>query len=154
IGIRTKVWVQPNMAHAVPPSATLMEAVKWLDEGKERRAAAAKKYPTSRSSTSGALTRDEAAKAMFAEGQGLLAQRTTQHRGLMQLKGVHERWPDTDAGKSARKLLEEYEAKKEKPWEVDDVAELRKQLTAEARALGDYTLNGIPAGSPYEKSRP
>jgi len=31
---------------------------------------------------------------------------------------------------------------------------VRKQLAAEARALGDYALNGIPAGSPYEKSRP
>ena len=28
------------------------------------------------------------------------------------------------------------------------------QLAAEARSLGDYALNGVPAGSQYEKSRP
>lgn len=153
LGIRAKVWTQPNLGHAIASSATLTEAVKWLDEGRPARAAAAKKYPTSRASPA-AQSRDEAAKALFAEGQGLLMQRATQHRGLMLVKGAFERWPDTEAGKAARKLLEEYEAKKEKPWEADDVAELRKQLTAEARALADYVLNGIPAGSPYEKARP
>jgi hypothetical protein len=72
----------------------------------------------------------------------------------MLVKGASERWPDTEAGKAARKLLESYQAKKEKPWEAEDIVELRKQFAAEARSLGDYALNGIPAGSPYEKQRP
>jgi hypothetical protein len=154
LGIRTKVWVQPKTGHALPPTATLAEAVAWLDEGVNARAALAKKAPASRTVPDIAPTRDAAAKALLKEGEDLLGGKTTQYRGLMLVKGVSERWPDTDTGKTARKLLEGYEAKKEKPWEAEDVAELRKQFTAEARALSDYTLNGIPAGSPYEKQRP
>jgi hypothetical protein len=154
LGIRTKVWVQPNLGHAIPSASTLTEAVKWLDEGRVKRIAAARKFPTTRASATATPTRDEYAKSVFDEGVKLLEERTTLHRGLMQVKGVLERWPDTASGKQARKLLEEYEAKPQKPWEADDVAELRKQLLAEARSLGDYALNGIPAGSPYEKSRP
>ncbi|MDB5307365.1 MAG: alpha/beta hydrolase [Gemmataceae bacterium] len=154
IGIRAKVWVQPNMGHAMPSSATLLEAVKWLDEGKDRRAAAAKKSPASRAAPDAVPTRDQAAKALLDEGQGQLAARPTLHRGLMLVKGVSDRWPDTDAGKTARKLLEEYEGKTDRPWEAEDIAEQRTYLTAEARALGDYALNGVPAGSPYEKTRP
>ncbi|MBA4190536.1 MAG: hypothetical protein C0467_21325 [Planctomycetaceae bacterium] len=154
LGIRTKVWTQPKMGHTIPPAATLAEAVAWLDEGASTRAALAKKAPASRAAPDAVLPRADAAKLLLKEGQDLLAGRTTEYRGLMTVKGVSERWPDTDAGKTARKLLESYEAKKDKPWEVEDVAELRKQFIAEARALGDYALNGIPAGSPYEKERP
>jgi len=154
LGIRTKVWTQPKMGHTIPPAATLAEAVAWLDEGASTRAALAKKAPASRAAPDAVLSRADAAKALLKEGQDLLAVRATEYRGLMTVKGVSERWPDTEAGKAARKLLESYETKKEKPWEAEDIAELRKQFTAEARALGDYALNGIPAGSPYEKERP
>jgi hypothetical protein len=154
VGIRTKVWVQPKTGHAMPNGATLAEAVSWLDEGVEARAVLAKKNLNSRVVAEAAPTRAEAAKALFKEGESLLSAKGTQYRGLMLIKGVSERWPDTETGKAARKLLESYEAKKERPWEKEDIAALRKQYTAEARALGDYILNGIPAGSPYEKDRP
>jgi hypothetical protein len=154
LGVRTKVWTQPKLGHGMPSAATLAEAVAWLDEGAGARAALAKKFPASRATPDAELSRAEAAKALLKEGEELLAARATQYRGLMLVKGASERWPDTDAGKAARKLLESYEAKKEKPWEAEDIAELRKQFVAEARALGDYALNGIPTGSPYEKQRP
>jgi hypothetical protein len=154
VGIRTKVWVQPNMGHAMPPPATLLAAVKWLEEGKDRRAAAAKKAPASRAAPQAVPTREQAARGLLTEGQGLLGARATLYRGLMLTKGVFDRWPDTDAGKAARKVLEEYEEKPDSSWKADDIAEQRAQLTAEARALADYALNGVPAGSPYEKSRP
>ncbi|VTT99277.1 Uncharacterized protein OS=Lentisphaera araneosa HTCC2155 GN=LNTAR_23709 PE=4 SV=1 [Gemmataceae bacterium] len=154
LGIRTKVWTVPKLGHTIPPAAVLAEAVAWLDQGADARAAVAKKYPASRATPDGSLSRADASKALLKEGQDLLAARATEYRGLMTVKGVSERWPDTDAGKAARKLLESYEAKAEKPWEAEDVAELRKQFAAEARSLGDYALNGIPSGSPYEKDRP
>jgi dienelactone hydrolase len=61
-GVRTRVWVQPKMGHAMPPAATLAEAVKWLDDDAHRRAALAKKSPASRAVPSGAPTREEDAK--------------------------------------------------------------------------------------------
>lgn len=72
----------------------------------------------------------------------------------MLLKGVAGRFPDLASGKAALKLLQEYDAKKDRPWEDDDLAEQRKQIAAEARGLGEYALNGIPAGSQYEKQKP
>jgi hypothetical protein len=153
LGVRTKVWVRPNSGHAIPPPATLLEAVRWLDEGRKSRVAAAKKAPASRAAAGAVPTREDAAKALLAEGRAKLAERATQYRGLMLVKGAADRWPDTEPGKAARKLLGEYEAKAERPWEADDFAEQRVQMTAEARSLGDYALNGVPAGSPYEKLR-
>jgi hypothetical protein len=154
LGIRTKVWVQPKTGHALPPAKTLAEAIAWLDEGLDARVALAKKSPNTKAGADSITTRDTAAKAVFKEGESLLSAKATQYRGLMLVKGVSDRWPDTETGRAARKLLETYEAKKEKPWEAEDIAELRRQFTAEARALGDYALNGIPTGSPYEKERP
>ncbi len=154
IGIRTRVWVQPKSGHAVPPPATLSEVVKWLDEDADRRASAAKKSPASRAAPDGALTREEDAKAILDEAKQLLGARATMHRGLMLLKGAAARWPDLAVGNAALKLLQEYDAKTDRPWEDDDVAEQRKQIAAEARGLGDYALNGIPAGSQYEKQKP
>lgn len=151
-GVRTKVFVVPAGGHSLPPAATLAEAVAWLDEGREKRAALAKKAPASRAD--GTPSRDDAAKALLAEGKAKAAAAATQHAGLMLLKGVSERYPDLDAGKTARKLLLEFEAKPDHPWEAADVAEQRKYLSAEARALSDYALNGIPADSQYAKAKP
>lgn len=154
LGIRTRVWVQPKTGHALPSPGVASEAIAWLDEGAKVRAELAKKSPTTRAAPEAAPSRDVAAAALVKEGEALLKAPETLYRGLMLVKGVLDRWPDTAAGKTARKRLEEFEAMKDKPWEAEDVAELRKQFTAEARTLGDYALRGIPAGSPYEKQRP
>jgi len=154
IGIRTKFWVVPNMGHGNPPPATILEALKWLEEAKEKRAALAKKFPATRAAANGAASREEAAKALLAEGKEKLKYKQTQFAGLMLLKGTMERWPDVNAADEAKKILLEHEAMKDKPWEKDDVAEQRKYLIAEARWLSNYTLVGIPPKSMYEKYRP
>lgn len=154
IGVRTRVWVQPKAGHAMPTSATAAEVVKWLDEDASRRAAEAKKLLTAPVPPDGAPTREQFAKALFEESQSLLKDKPTMHRGLMLLKGVAARWPDLATGKAALKLLQEYDARKERPWEETDLAEQRKQIAAEARGLADYAINGIPAGSQYEKDKP
>jgi hypothetical protein len=154
MGIRTRVWVQPKMGHAMPPAATAAEAVKWLDEDVSRRAAGAKKSPASRAKPDGVLNREENAKAVFEEAKKLLSDKATMYRGLMLVKGTSARWPDLAAGKSALELLREYDGKTERPWDADDLAEQRKQIAAEARGLSEYALNGIPPGSQYEKLKP
>jgi pimeloyl-ACP methyl ester carboxylesterase len=154
IGVRTKVWVEPDYGHSMPPAATFAAVLKWLDDDAPRRAALAKKYPTTRATPDGALTREQGAKAIFDEGKALLSDKATMHRGLMLLKGAAARWPDLTSGKAALKLLTEYDAKKDRPWEEDDLAEQRKQIAAEARGLGEYALRGIAPGSQYEKQKP
>jgi hypothetical protein len=153
VGIRTRIWTL-NMGHTIPPAANLLEAIKWLEENKDKRAALAKKFPAMRSSSDGVASREESAKALLQEGKEKLKARASLHGGLMLLKGCLERWPDLPQAADAKKILLVYEAKKEKPWEADDIAEQLKYMTAEARALGDYALQGISPMSQYARQRP
>lgn len=149
LGIRTRVWVQPGLGHAVPSAATLGQAVAWLEEDRPRRATLAKKHPATRAAAAGVTP-----AALLAEAKAKAADAKTAYPGLMLAKGVAARWPDLDAGKAARAWLVEYDATGDPAWEKDDIAEQRKTLVAEARSLSDYALKGVPPGSPYEKSRP
>lgn len=154
LGIRTRVWVQPGLGHGVPSAATLTEALTWLDEDRPRRAALAKRFPASRADATKVPDATAAAAALLAEAKARAADAKTAYPGLMLAKGVMARWPDLAAGKAARAWLVEYEAKGDPAWEKADIAEQRKTLVAEAKSLSDYALKGVPAGSPYEKSRP
>jgi hypothetical protein len=92
------------------------------------------------------------AKAVLADGKKRLSKRETLYSGLMLLQGCMRRWPDVSAAAEAKKILLEYEAKKERPWEVDDVNEQRRFLTARARALDAYASGELP--KEYVKMRP
>lgn len=153
IGIRTRIWV-PTIGHTLPSLAIAGEAIKWLEEGREKREILAKKYPATRTTADAVPSREAAATALLAEGKERLKAKETLHSGLMLMKGVLERWPDLAAATEAKKLLQEQEGKADRSWEKDDVAEQLKYLTAEARSLGDYAMKGIPEASQYAKQRP
>jgi predicted esterase len=153
MGIRTKWWVQPGVGHNLANQAAFAEALKFLEAGREQRAALAKKYPSTRAAPSAVLDREAMAKAVFVDALAKLKAKESMFAGLMLLKGINERWPDLDTAKQALKLLKEFDAKTERPWEEDDIAEQRKFLIAEARAEADYAV-AIPAKSIYDKQRP
>lgn len=148
-GVRTKVWVAPKVGHAIP-AALIPEAFKWLEEGLPQRRALAKKYPASRLAS--APSREEWAKLLVQEGKDRLGARETLFSGLMQLMGCVDRWPDAPAAAEAKKILAEYDAKKEKPWEEDDIAEKRRFVLAQAKALDAYASGPLPPQ--YVKQRP
>jgi pimeloyl-ACP methyl ester carboxylesterase len=152
VGVRTRVWVQPALGHAVPGEKSLGEALRWLEEAAAARQEAARKYPALHIAGDVAPRREDLAVALLAEGKKRLGRRDTQFSGLMQLKGCLERWPDLPAAAEAKKILLEYEGKAEKPWEADDVAEQRRFLIAQARALDAYASGELPP--PYAKMRP
>jgi len=58
--------------------------------------------------------------------------------------GLRKRWPDVPAAESARSILLSYESKQDRPWEKDDLAEQRKFLIAQARALDAYATGELP----------
>ena len=97
------------------------------------------------------LDRDAAAAGLLAEAKLRLDRTATLHSGLMQLKGVMTRWPDTRAGDTARELLLAYDAREERPWEEDDIEEQRTMIVAEARGLADYAASDLPPQ--YAKER-
>jgi pimeloyl-ACP methyl ester carboxylesterase len=144
VGVRTRVWVQSGLGHAIPKPAIVAEAVRWMDDGAKARGEAARRYPAQRIAGNAAPDRDELARALLAEGKRRLEKPETLFTGLMQLKGCMERWPDLAAAAEAKKILLEYEAKTEKPWETDDIAEQRRFLIAKARALDAYVSGDLP----------
>ncbi|MBY0525076.1 MAG: hypothetical protein K2R98_16850 [Gemmataceae bacterium] len=143
IGIRTKVWVAPKTGHSVP-TAVLPEAFKWLEEGLPKRRELAKKFPTSRIDGNQNPTRDEWSKLLLKEGKDRLQERETLFSGLMQLQGCMTRWDGLPAAAEAKKLLLAYDARKDKPWEEEDIAEQRRFLIAQVRGLDAYASGPLP----------
>ena len=152
VGVRSKVWTQPGLGHAIPNDKTLREAYRWLQAGQPRLQALAKKHPASRIGASQETTRAALAANLLAEGKKRLGEKGGQYAGLMQLKGVLDRWPDVPSATEAKKILLEYEDKPEKPWEKDDLAEQRRFLIASAKAITGYGTG--PLDAQYVKQRP
>lgn len=152
VGVRTRVWVQPGLGHAIPPDAVILAAIRWLEGGTRARQTLAKKYPAMRLAGDAAPTRGAQARALLDEGKKRLEEPATAYSGLMLLKGCMERWPDLEEGRAARKILLEYDARTERPWDKDDIAEQRRFLIAEARALSAYASG--PLRKEYAKMRP
>jgi len=50
----------------------------------------------------------------------------------MQLKGCMVRWQGLPAADEAKKILLDYDARQDRPWEEDDKAEQRRFLIAKA----------------------
>lgn len=152
IGIRTKVTVVPNLGHGIPDAKALGSVIEWLDQGVAARRLLAEKRPASRINADQAPSREELAKELFAEGQARLKARETIYSGLMQLQGVMNRWPDLPSADQAKAILIEYDNRKDKPWEADDISEQRKFLIARARAVDAYGSGDLP--QQYQKQRP
>jgi hypothetical protein len=151
VGVRTRWREQAGLGHGVPDEKQLLEAVKWLDEGVERRRKLAKDYPAMRLVGQGVPSREEAAKALLSEGKRRLEIKKTLFSGLMLLQGCMNRWPDLPAADEAKKVLLEYEGK-DRPWEAEDVAEQRRFLIAQARALDTYASGDLPPQYAKERS--
>lgn len=144
MGIRTRVWVAPKLGHGVPGGAVLAEVFQWLEEGLKQRQDLAKRHSSSRAASDKVLSREESAKLLLAEARQRLQSRATLFSGLLQLQGCMIRWNGSASAAEARKLLEEYEGKKEKPWEADDIAEQRRFVLAQARGLDAYASGPLP----------
>jgi pimeloyl-ACP methyl ester carboxylesterase len=152
VGVRARVWVQPGLGHAIPAERSLRDALQWLDDGATARRDFARRYPASRVAGSAAPSRAEAAAALLAEANKRLEKRATLYSGLMQMQGCMQRWPDLEAGAEARKVLLEYDGRSDRPWEADDIAEQRRFLIAQARALDAYASGELP--TQYARMRP
>lgn len=152
VGVRSKVWVAPRTGHAIPSPAQMSDAVAWLDEALPQRRQLAKTRPASRWAADAVPTRDEWARKLLDEGRDRLQAPATVYSGLMQLKGVLDRWPDLKSAAEAKTSLLKYENGPDRTWEDDDIAEQRRFLVARARSLTDYALGPLP--EQYAAQRP
>lgn len=143
VGVRSRVWVVPGLGHATPKTDVCREVFEWLEAGVERRRAWSEKYPAGRAASE-PTSRDDQAAALLEEGLARRKQAATAYAGLMLLKGVLERWPDTASAATARRVLEEQERSNDRAWEAEDVAEQRRHLVARSRGLSAYALGPLP----------
>jgi pimeloyl-ACP methyl ester carboxylesterase len=140
VGARARTWTQPGLGHGIPGERVLTEALTWLEDGIKERPRAANR-PDDR--------RDKQAADLLAEAVKLKEKKL--YPALMRIKGVSERWPDTEAGKKARALLLEQEKSEDKSWEKEDLEEQRRFLAAQAKALDAYAMGELDPR--YEKQR-
>ncbi|MDA1055117.1 MAG: hypothetical protein O3C40_32245 [Planctomycetota bacterium] len=151
VGVRTRVWVEAGMGHALPDGATVPEVLAWLDEGTADRRELAKATPTTRAPADGGLDRAEQARQLLAEAQKLIGDEARTYDALMLMKGISVRWPDLPDAKRATQVLLRYDAQPGGRWREDDVAEQRRFLIAQARGLDRYASGPLP--KQYEAQR-
>lgn len=151
VGVRTRVTVVSKLGHAIPDAKAFGKVIEWLDAGAAERRKLALKYPASRVMKEEVPSREAAAQSLLDEGQKRLKEPQTLYSGLMQLQGVMQRWPDLGVADEAKQILSEYDARQERPWDADDIAEQRKYLLARARALTAYATGDLP--EQYAKQR-
>ncbi|MCE9603266.1 MAG: hypothetical protein K8U03_00010 [Planctomycetia bacterium] len=151
VGVRTKRWTVAGLGHGIPDGQTLAPVFAWLEEGAVDRKRKATQWPAMRIGGSDVPSRSEWADALLKEAKLRLQKPATVYSGLMQLQGIATRWPDVAAADAALTVLGEYEARAERPWEADDIAEQRRYLAAEARSIDGYGSGALPAQ--YEAQR-
>jgi len=151
VGVRTKVWAVPKLGHGIPQGDQLSAVLSWLDEAASERRRVAKQWPAMRIAGNAAPSRADWAEALFNEAQKRLKKPSTLYSGLMQLQGINVRWNDLPTAEKARELLADYDARNERVWEEYDLAEQRRFLIAEARAIDAYASGPLPPQ--YEPQR-
>jgi poly(3-hydroxybutyrate) depolymerase len=144
VGVRSKIWTIDGMGHSIPGAKSLDAAYRWLEEGLKARQRFAQDFPASRVDSKSAFGRDKFAAALAAEAKKRTAKPSTFYSGLMQYKGILDRWPDLPAADAAKRTLLTAEQAAPKTWEAEDIAEQRLMLVSRARRLSDYALGPLP----------
>ena len=164
INVRSRLWVVPNMGHAIPPASVVGEVHAWLAEDLKRRRADAKAHP--RLAVSADDTPDAAQQGTRWVESALddLKDPTRTWRGVALLQGVTQRWPKAEAAAQARAALKKVatdDALLER-IEVQGTADEVKSISAQAKALERFgniakaieawqllakTYDGTPAGT-------
>jgi len=137
LGIRAKLWVAPKVGHGLPPDKVLAEVYAWLADDLKRRRDDARAHPGLALPAGDALTPDKVAARQVEDAEADLKKAGRTWRGVARLRAVLQRWPDTDAGDRARKLLDEVLNDETRARAVLDEGgrDERELLTAQARAL-------------------
>lgn len=144
-GVRSKVWTIDGLGHGIPGAKSLDAAYRWLEDGADARRKFAQEFPASRVDSKSSFSREDLAESLLKEAKLRTAKPQTYYSGLMQCKGILERWPDLPAAEAAKKILLEAEQAEPKTWEAEDIGEQRLSLISRARRLSDYATGPLPA---------
>ncbi len=137
IGVRSKLWVMPNMGHVIPPAATVNEVHAWIAEDLKRRRDAAKARPKLAVGPDDAPGANELSKRYFEAALDDLNEPARTWRGVALLQGVGQRWPKSEAASRAGDALKKIsdDEKALDRIEMQGTADEVKSISAQAKAL-------------------
>jgi dienelactone hydrolase len=137
LGVRTKLGVVPRMGHALPPADVLAGVASWLAEDLPRRRADARAHPGLAAVPDDVPTPDRQAARQVEAAEAELKKAGHAWRAVALLRGVVQRWGDTDAADRARRLLKDIQADAglARALAREGGEDERQTLTAQAKAL-------------------
>jgi hypothetical protein len=140
LGIRTKLWVVPNLGHAVPSSQVLEEVLAWLAQDLKRRRAGVAERPALAVAPEEAPDGAAQAARLLKAAEADLRHKDHVWRGVALLQGVLRRWEKTRAAEQARKLLTALQDDEErlKLIEQQGGADERRTLLAQAKSFEGF----------------
>ncbi len=131
-GVRTTTLVIDGMDHDIPGSDKLLEAVKWLEEKAIDRSQLAERYPTTRIAAV-QPTNEIQAQAFFDEARLMTAADDTRFDGLMLLKGIAMRWPNSAiVGKIGNEMMTDT------TWTTTERDEFRQYVIHRCRGIDRF----------------
>ncbi len=135
LDIRSRLWIEPRLGHALPSAAVLAEVFAWLEHDLPRRRAEVKQRPLLAVSPDEALTERQQAERALETAQGELDQPDRTARAAALLDGVLVRWPRLATAETARKKRVELQADPALRRRLTEqgAAEDRRVLSCEAR---------------------
>jgi predicted esterase len=104
LGVRARFWVVPGLGHALPPSSTLAEVLRWLDEDRKRRQADSREQGTTVDETP---SRTVLAGRAVARAREQLRKPDQLYRTAMLLEWAQARCGSTEAARQAKEMLDE-----------------------------------------------
>jgi predicted esterase len=137
LGVRSRLWVVPQLGHEMPPPAVLGEVHDWLEADLPRRLRDVRAHPGLAVAPDEVPLRGIQAERAVADAQAELLDSDHVYRAAALLQGVLARWGTTDAADQARELAKAID---DDPRQRDRLrgqraADEQKRLAAQARAL-------------------
>jgi hypothetical protein len=136
LGVRSQVWVMPRLGRDLPPADVLDRVHAWLAEDLKRRQENTKTRPGLAAPAGAVLTPLEQAGRFLDAAEATLRDPDRTWEGVALLQTVLARWPRSEPGEKARKLLDDLKAdlRRWRQGEQQRRDDERKLLTALARA--------------------
>jgi hypothetical protein len=131
------------MGHTMPPASVLSQVYVWLNDDLKRRREDAKAYPELAVTADDTPTPDKAATHQEEAGEAELKKAGRVWRGAALLRGVVERWPNTDAADRAQRLLKDIVSDEATARAIAEEGgkDQSEVLTAQAKALERFGEN-------------
>jgi len=135
--IRSRLWVAPGVAHAIPSGEIMSQVYAWLEKDLERRRQDARKHSLLAMNADATPTPEQQATRHLEAAETSLKQADTAWQGVTLLQGAATRWSKLEAGQRARSRLKQI-LNDEKILESvarQGAEDEQKSLTAQGRAL-------------------